>query len=172
MGGIAGNITGSIENCNNTGKVEGNLNIGGIIGFIRGNVTKCKNSGFINGGIADGSVSVSVGGVVGISRTGDVSLCVNTGEVNGSRNRVGGVIGDANGRVSKCVNNGKVVAGGHYAGGVLGHITTTTETVSNTVSFCYNTGAVYLKNDGTSTKPGGVVGRITRNIRWRNEKLL
>ena len=173
IGGIVGYIkNGKIKECENVGKIEGDIYTGGIVGFINGNITNCKNNGNVNGGIGNGNVSTRTGGVVGYISSGDISLCINNGEVNSSRNRVGGVIGDTNARVTKCVNNGKVSSEGNYLGGVCGHITTDTNIASNTISFCYNTGTVDSRKNVHDSRPGGVVGRITRNRRWRNDKLL
>ena len=164
IGGIVGYVNRPIilKESQNMGTIDGDLYIGGIAGYVIGELNKCINRGNINGGSSSDNASTRVGGVVGLSGPGNISLCINNGSVTGPKNRVGGVIGDiSSGKVYKCVNNGEVKSQGCYIGGVIGHITTDATTSSNTVSFCYNTGKVF-QNSSISAAPGGIVGRITR----------
>lgn len=114
----------------------------GLFGFAHG--ATIQNLGveksFIKG-------SNFVGGVVGQNYYGStVNNCYNTGEVSGTGNGVGGVVGLDEGTVSNCRNTGNV-SGTKYVGGVVGF------NCYGTVSDCYNTGTVSGGRD-----VGGVVG--------------
>ena len=154
VGGIVGNNSGTFENCAFTGSVSGDWYVGGVVGNNNGGtVTGCIFSG-------SGSVSVTgsyyVGGVVGKNSgsNGSVEKCHNTGSVSGSREDVGGVVGDNEGTVENCYNTG-AVSGldsgiGNRVGGVVGDN-------GGNVENCYNTGTVNVS--GNSSAVGGVVGR-------------
>ena len=85
VGGVVGNMmAGTVENCYNTGTVNGSSNIGCLVGKNNGNVKNCYNTGNVSG-------SSNVGGVVGYNYE-VVKNCYNTGNVSGSSN-VGEVVG-------------------------------------------------------------------------------
>ena len=159
VGGIVGNNSGTFENCAFTGSVSGDWYVGGVVGNNNGGtVTGCIFSG-------SGSVSVtgsySVGGVVGKNSgsNGSVEKCHNTGSVSGSREDVGGVVGDNEGTVENCYNTGAVSGldsgTGNRVGGVVGDN-------GGNVENCYNTGTVNVI--GNSSAVGGVVGRNDSSV--------
>ena len=159
VGGIVGNNSGTFENCAFTGSVSGDWYVGGVVGNNNGGtVTGCIFSG-------SGSVSVtgsySVGGVVGKNSgsIGSVEKCHNTGSVSGSREDVGGVVGDNEGTVENCYNTGAVSGldsgTGNRVGGVVGDN-------GGNVENCYNTGTVNVI--GNSSAVGGVVGRNDSSV--------
>ena len=148
VGGIVGNNSGTFENCAFTGSVSGDWYVGGVVGNNNGGtVTGCIFSG--SGSVTGVTGSYFVGGVVGKNSgsNGSVEKCHNTGSVSGSREDVGGVVGDNEGTVENCYNTGAVSGSGLYVGGVVGQN-------SGPVENCYNTGSGSVSGNFV----GGVVG--------------
>ncbi len=88
----AGGKSMSIENCTNTGNVTSTKGgvAGGIVGLSVSDVKGCTNSGTVTGNAA------SIGGIVGEQQNiGNVTDCINTGEVINTSNAygTGGIIG-------------------------------------------------------------------------------
>ncbi len=85
-----------------------------------------------------GNVSGSdnnTGGVVGVNY-GTLTNCYNTGDVSSSGGGVGGVVGwNFGGTLTNCYNTGSVVSSNDYIGGVVGH------NLGGTLTNCYNTGS-------------------------------
>ena len=162
VGGIAGQNNGNVINCAFTGSVSGDLHVGGVVGN--------NNGGTVTGCIFSGSGSVSgsdsVGGVVGgnSGSNGVVENCYNTGSVSGpnsgTRNYVGGVVGNNEASVTNCYNTGSVSGpdSGFFnaVGGVVGLNSSGDSSASASVTNCYNTGKVTGSAD--SSDVGGVVG--------------
>jgi hypothetical protein len=145
VGGVVGNADNysNIENCYNTGSVSGTHDgVGGVAGFDNKEIMNCYNTGSVSG-------AVGVGGVVGGAVV--VTTCYNTGTVSGT-SQVGGVAGDSAGAVTGCYNTG-AASGTSRVGGVDGY------NYYNTVSSCYNTGTA----SGTS-QVGGIVGYSTGTV--------
>ena len=117
----------------------------GFIGYL-GSGGVVKNLG-VAGTVTGGSYG-AVGGVVG-ANFGTVEISYNSGNVTGSGNDVGGVIGDngSGGKVTTSYNTGKV-SGNAYVGGVVG------DNSSGTVETSSNMGSV----TGSGNDVGGVVG--------------
>ena len=107
------------------------------------------------------SVSVAVGGFVGLARAGTVLTdCVNNGDIKG-KVVAGGIVGDSssNKTISGCKNYGDIVSyNGTWAitGGIVGCQRTYT-----TISECANYGDVTCGNGANSYAPGGIIGNIT-----------
>jgi len=177
IGGVAGsNVKGVVQNCYNTGTVNGSSYVGGVVGNNGSIVENCYNTGFVSGTIQyvggvvgnnstqnrstvtnsynTGTVSgnSSVGGVVGMMFYGTVENCSNTGTVNGS-SRVGGVVGymTNSSSVQNCYNTGSVSSSAGSTGGVVGY-----NSGQGTMQNCYNIGSV----SGTDNYVGGVVGMM------------
>ena len=132
VGGIAGYAYYcDIYSCSNSGDIEATYYVGGIAGnaVTYSEIYNCHNTGTITSTI----VSISyAGGIVGYGNT--VYNCYNEGNVNGSAQFVGGIVGYNSGSIYNCYNIGEVV-GDTYVGGVLGR-------GMGNVYNCYNTGAV------------------------------
>lgn len=170
VGGIAGysNNT-SITNCKNSATIFGYDNVGGIVGKISISSTKTFNENLNNGSINGNSY---VGGVIGSftvvgdsysSYNGTLTNLNNEGDVSGSGDRVGGVVGNAEGSskssydraviLSSCSNK-NIVNGANYTGGIIGY-----GSYLNEISACTNEGNVtgnnyvggYLGYSGTRT---------------------
>jgi hypothetical protein len=158
IGGIVATLVGPalIEDCTNSGAINGGQQVGGIVGLVRiGTVADvtvrgCSNTGEVKT-LYPASDSItnydSAGGIVGSADGMDNALgelaeliiedCVNSGNVSGTVNRIGGICGSASGRMQptdlriiNCVNTGNVAnlyTGGNpniiryiYVGGILG----------------------------------------------------
>ena len=146
VGGIVGYIDDSvngvtIQDCTNSGAVNGGDRTGGICGFADAGITGCTNDGAVTGSDRD------TGGVCGSANGGTIQDCTNTGTVTGRTQNTGGVCGYANCTVTGCYNTGRVSTG-KYVGGVCGY-----SDGSASVTDCYNTGD--LTGD---TYTGGVCG--------------
>ena len=119
-GGIVGSCGGSIDQCFNSGDIEGTGgDIGGITGG-RGIVSNCYNTGNISGG------GKNVGGIVGgITGSRKIINCYNTGSVYGTSGYIGGITGyvyNSSNVITYCYNTGSVTGSGSYIGGVIGYI--------------------------------------------------
>ena len=186
VGGLIGSATDCmIENCYNTGTVNGNIQVGGVVGGNGGTIDNCYNTGTVSGGGWVGGlsgmnygtvencyntgavtlieISYNIGGVVGFNGGGTVENCYNTGAVSGIGYNIGGVVGvngDAflafGGTVENCYNTGAVSGSGDYIGGVVGGN-------NDTVENCYNTG-VFTLNGTSGYCMGGVVGYNTGTV--------
>ena len=136
VGAIAGENSGTIENCSVSGNVEGNeLNVsyvGGITGKNQGTITACHSSATVKG--------INVGGIAGQSNA-FITACYSTGNVTVENNiasysYVGGVVGQNTVRanLTACYATGDVKGGGDYVGGVVGY------NAQGIVSHCYWSG--------------------------------
>nr|MCR5523041.1 ubiquitin family protein [Clostridia bacterium] len=149
VGGVAGNNSGIVQKCYNTGSVSGNEFVGGVVGDnVGGIIEYCYNTGNVSG-------YNFVGGVVGDNyHNSSVENCYNTGDVSGN-NYVGGVVGNNYEHISveNCYNTGSVIATEQhaYVGGVVGE-----NYFNSTISNCYNTGSVTAQRDNAYV--GGVAG--------------
>ena len=131
-------------------KFSGDLVIaGGVTGMNLGNVNNCTNK--VNVTVTDNkTIYTYVGGVSGVNY-GNVSNCSNQVIITATADaaQIGGVVGQnqSNGSIEICNNTGAVNGTGQdiYTGGVAGRN-------FNTISKCYNTGAV------SGTIAGGVAG--------------
>lgn len=167
VGGIVGQMGNysKLSGCTNKGYVTGTGNaVGGIMGFAGSgsaaatfDVTNCFNEGVVDG------VS-NVGGIVGqMGNYSNFSGCENIGDVTGTGNAVGGIVGLAgNGSTAfsnsivACTNSGKISGVGNV-GGVAGQ-------VGNFTNFGNSgdtTGKDASKNTGDVTGAGNAVGGIT-----------
>ncbi|GHV94144.1 hypothetical protein AGMMS50293_04640 [Spirochaetia bacterium] len=119
VGGIAGRVTnnGEIAYCSFIGPSEGKQYTGGIAGQV--DASTVRNS--LNGGTISGGTAT--GGIAGGSSASGSSyiMCKNTGEVRGSGDNTGGIVGINNGgTIRACHNTAGVIGGGMEAGGVAG----------------------------------------------------
>ena len=152
--GDGGNVTnltveGSVT-VNIPEKFSGDLVIaGGVTGMNLGNVNNCTNK--VNVTVTDNkTIYTYVGGVSGVNYS-NVSNCSNQVTITATADaaQIGGVVGQnqSNGSIENCNNTGAVNGTGQdiYTGGVAGRN-------FNTISKCYNTGAV------SGATAGGVAG--------------
>ena len=100
------------ENCS----VEGQYETGGIAGGANGNISNCENHAIVNG-------SYYVGGIVGICFDSENSItsCANYGEITGTEDFVGGIIGYfGEGSLQNSANNGNI-SGNARVGNLIGY---------------------------------------------------
>ena len=183
-GGVCGWNTGTIQNCYNTGEVNGaststfnRVYAGGVCGRNYGTIENCYNTGEVSGTATDYFGDVNAGGVCGTNEnSATIKNCYNTGEVSGEATGsdgwayVGGVCGyNYYGTIQNCYNTGEVSGTGTssygyvYAGGVCGRNT-------GTIQNCYNTGKVSSTSEYGFVYAGGVCGYnrgdTTQNCYW------
>ena len=100
------------ENCS----VEGQSETGGIAGGANGNISNCENHAIVKG-------LHSVGGIVGICFDSENSItsCANYGEITGTEDFVGGIIGYfGEGSLQNSANNGNI-SGNARVGNLIGY---------------------------------------------------
>ena len=116
LAGYAGSCV--IENIKTTGNcsVEGNYDTGGIAGRANGNISNCENHAIVKG-------LHSVGGIVGIcfDSGNSITSCANYGEITGTEDFVGGIIGYfGEGSLQNSANNGNIT-GDARVGNLIGY---------------------------------------------------
>jgi hypothetical protein len=121
----------------------------GLFGYAAAGST-ISNVHILSGTVTGAS---SVGGVAGFS-LGTITGCVNNGDIDGTGDNIGGVVGYLNGTsasITGCANKGTVTGAGNgnYVGGVVGHSTTT-----KPITGCKNSGVITGRY-----RVGGVLGR-------------
>lgn len=134
VGGIAGYINGTLQNCRTAGSIFGVYCVGGIAGACEGLVQNCVSNSSIAG-------SYSVGGIVGTGLS-SIQNCINIGNVKGDGD-VGGIAGYVyttsdieSFKIENCINTGSVTCSGENIGGITG-------TINNfTIQNCMVTGSV------------------------------
>ena len=152
VGAIAGENSGTIENCSVSGNVKGNgldvSYVGGITGKNQGTITGCATMGSVE--VANGTY---VGGIVGWHGDGTITDCHSSATVEGIA-YIGGVAGQSNDIITACYSTGNVTAKKNslddsFAGGVVG-----LNNDGAILTACYATGDV----GGGADYVGGVVG--------------
>ena len=116
LAGYAGSCV--IENIKTTRNcsVEGNYETGGIAGRANGNISNCENHAIVKG-------LHSVGGIVGIcfDSGNSITSCANYGEITGTEDFVGGIIGYfGEGSLQNSANNGNIT-GDARVGNLIGY---------------------------------------------------
>lgn len=117
---LVGQNSGTIENCNVSGNVEGENNIGGIcaVNNATGVIVNCNSSATL-------SASTNTGGIAG-KNDGTIKNCKSFGFINilsdKSYTNTGGICGYNNGTVENCENHAKLgyKHSGYNTGGVVG----------------------------------------------------
>lgn len=150
VGGIVGEQESgiSVTDCENRGKVEGKKRlVGGISGLALGNIEQCKNSGEIEGESSVGGIS----GAIGSKSEANIRNCYNEGKVigtglyNATTSAIGGIIGwttsTASGTIENNYNKG-LIKGINDIGGIIGK-NSQTFVVKN----CYNKGNIEGDNN-------------------------
>ncbi|MCH5239808.1 MAG: hypothetical protein J1F38_06265 [Muribaculaceae bacterium] len=126
-GGVTGRLieNGTIDQCSNYATINTGTNGGGIVGaaYRTASGVTATVSNCANYGNVTGS-SQGIGGIVGLS-SAVVTGCSNEGTVTGATTSTGGIVGQQNdaGSITNCTNSGKVVGGNNYgAGGIVGWV--------------------------------------------------
>ena len=166
-GGMVGvGINVNFDECQNGANAIGNYQCGGMVGKLYGgNITNCENYGWIYGGGA-GGIS-EIGGMVGRYEPDPllagspcenfIRNCHNYGDITGSSDDAGGIIGYAEGNcieklfIVDCSNSGVVVDNAHLAGGIIGDIGYIVRILN-----VYNTATI-----GARIGVGGIAGELS-----------
>ena len=165
IGGISGytNKQITIQKCNsNSQEIGGAQHVGGIVGQLAGSydcsIDNCNNDSNIVE-IKDSSVTTSdknFGGIVGDYKLCVVAKCTNKGNITVEGNKVGGILGYADGTgpttIDSCENTGSIDGAKINIGGIAGYINAT-----GTLKLCSNSGAI----NGTNNI-GGICGNLLR----------
>ena len=113
VGGIAGQIAGTLTNCYNTGSITASSEsvaafvVGGIAGQIAGTLTNCYNIGSISGTVSGENVRmIMAGGIAGVAM-GTITNCYNIGSISGTGDNarmamVGGIAAAGTGTIVNC----------------------------------------------------------------------
>jgi hypothetical protein len=150
MGGIVGKAYANVSGCVNAGKVISNgLYIGGIVGSLHtGSVFNCRNTADVS------TNSLYAAGIVGNS-SGNIDLCINTGNISAKEFTVGGIAAALNGgNITRSMNYGSVYGDGFYIGGIAGVVT------DGGISDCANFGNI----TATKLQAGGIAGYAINSV--------
>ena len=108
VGGVCGNLTGSISGCYNSSSVSGNSTAGGIMGNANyggsgiGVIRYCYNIGTVTVSQRDSYV----GGITGVAANKyDISNCLNCGKITGKGKNVGGIAGSTESNYINFIGN-------------------------------------------------------------------
>lgn len=178
--GLFGFLEGAaVRNLTVDGYVQGCDVVSGIAGGTRANSTieNCRNDCHVVSEFVTDSKSsfLYTGGIVGLARDTTIAGCANTGVVeargsysNSYASDVAGIVGVLNGNVivKNCYNTGEIkVTCDKLKEGTAGGIAGSNTSARNTVSDCYNLGAVTVKYNGNSdtytARVGGIMGYIS-----------
>lgn len=172
-GSIAGDMSGTMENCKSSAAIHGNQ-IGGIAGT--GNLIKdcvfsgelgamssaggicwngyvvedCRNEGTITS-LEEKEIPDASAGGIAVELFDYAKNCVNAGVVDGGIGNAGGIVAGGCELISDCRNEGTVSAA--IAGGIAGNC-------SGTVSNCENTGTVH--GTGKEGYGAGITGGMSK----------
>ena len=174
--GLFGGLKGAaVRNLTVDGYVQGCDFVSGIAGDASANSTieNCRNDCHVVSEYgADSGSFLYVGGIVGSAADTTIAGCVNTGvvEARGSNNFgsvAAGIVGIlyGNATVINCYNTGEInVTGDKLRESTAGGIAGKDLSAHNTVSDCYNVGAVTVEYTGNSDSyiamVGGIMGKI------------
>ena len=153
IGGLVGRNEGTITESAASGAVTGEQAVGGLVGYDRG----VSSGDSISASRASGNVTGSderVGGLVGQS-DGTIRASYATGAVTGPQ-RVGGLVGRLVGAIIAAYASGNVSGSGNAVGGLVGQSdsgNSFTATASSVLA-SYATGSV----SGGATNLGGLIG--------------
>lgn len=153
IGGIAGENSGTLENCSFTGSVKGENVIGGIAGENTeyGKVISCTASGNVTG-------ENSTGGIVG-KNSGFIQNCTNNSAVNTVYEEKKANISDIDADIGAIIENRKNTDEENEEESVLGHTDTggISGSSSGIIQGCKNNASVGYKHVGYNV--GGISGR-------------
>ena len=147
VGGLVGNNRSTITNSYATGAVEGDLYVGGLVGEnYYGTITNSYATGAVEG-------DRYVGGLVGFNSGGTITNSYATGAVEGDL-YVGGLVGYNGGTITNSYATGAVTGTRNYVGGLVGENYYGTITNSYTGIGSYAGGLVGENNYGAITNSG------------------
>lgn len=153
IGILAGSNAGSILDCVSRGSINAQSSVGGIVGINEetGSILRCRNEAQIDG-------KDKTGGIAG-NNEGEISDCVNAGNINTNQKVARQIDGDGSVTVSIPDAVTGVVADerANDTGGIAG-------ISSGTISHCTNEGTIGHEHLGSAT--GGIVGRQNGGVSY------
>ena len=166
FGGIAGNNSGSIQNCTSNNTINWGANggrIGGITANNTGSISGCTNNSMVTNigsytPISGGISAQNSGDIIGSNNLAPILTQSTYSQRNGYS---GGIVGQmTGGKISQCYSTGNITTeateykGNTYSGGVVAYIS------GGDVIDCYNTGDIYGEPNSSSAScyVGGIVG--------------
>lgn len=174
VGGIVGNIVtaGNVTDCVNRGAVKGGYLVGGIAGYLYGSndnsrkatLTACVNDAKVDAVSTSSTNASNVGGIVGCLGTfAKIDKGMNSGDVSGKKNYVGGVVGRSEATLPTkknfilySTNSADVTGAEQYVAGICGKDTITE------IKYCNNGGNVN-GTEGNISYIGGISGYNCEN---------
>ena len=170
-GAIVGEGTGTIVNCNVSGKVMGGntsdgSNTGGIVGSFSGALQNCIVDGSVIGGTSD-SESIT-GGIVGELWDSSIQNCNVTGPVNGAIawfSNTGGIVGNSIRSTIHNCNVSNYITGEKGMYSVTGGIVGETRFCDVTNCTVFNSAKVTGGDGGDRSWTGGIHGEDTSGTR-------
>ena len=154
LGGIAGYIDGTIDNCNNSGSVTHtnptetvagssfrNCTIGGVAGTVTGAISGCDNTGNVT---ASGSFCYSKAGTATQTFFGGVTGYAGSSVTRCTNNKPLSVTAIMNSTSTSATHNG-------YFGGIAGYVAAATDG-------CTNSGALNISTTFNTSWVGGIAG--------------
>ena len=118
VGGLVGLNNGGISTSSATGTVIGGSLVGGLVGYNSGSIWASRASADVTATRTDGDSRA--GGLVGQNDTATISRSHASGNVTGSHNSVGGLVGHNIGPISGSTARGTVTTTGDNVGGLVG----------------------------------------------------
>lgn len=188
VGGIVGELNGSIDSCSNASDIEVSFNkdqrVGGVTGLAWGqnegsvdSIYHCSNSGNVMSRSPDHYRESRVGGIVGWSGI-PILYSQNTGSIHGEYGDVGGIVGSRDGisygEVDYCENSGTVSSESLHAGGIAGYGSTVRRSVNKgRVEGIFAGGIVGDAGSATlCINDGSVKGRVVGGITGMTNRTL
>lgn len=166
FGGIAGNNSGSIQNCTSNNSINWGANggrIGGITANNTGSINNCTNNGAITNlgaytPISGGISALNSGNIISSNNLSPIVTKSMSSQKSGYS---GGIVGQmTKGTISQCYNLGAITAeateykASAYSGGIVAYIS------GGNILDCYNTGDIYGETNSSSAScyVGGIIG--------------
>lgn len=146
--------------------LEGFIKVGGIAGETSGTILNCEISGSSENSkiYAKGNDNAYLGGISGNMLEGEIAYCVNRCNVKGESGSVGGIVGNVTvkatnpAKISYCSNLATVNSDiKSPIGGIVGNVGGSGDTGFN-IGHCYNQGNVSGNN--ANNQVGGIIGRV------------
>lgn len=156
VGGFAGKLYGTIENCVNRMLPDASKSSGSYAG---GFAAQALNGARIVDCVNEANIAASLGyagGFVAAGASGmTIENCINKGNISAKGPSAGGFAASSGGSFINCINEGSVSAT-MFAGGIVAR---NTGTLQSTYKGCRNSGTITTQNGSM----GGIIGSVPLN---------
>jgi len=150
IGSFAGENSGSVASCYNSGMVRGDSSVGGLVGWNRGIITASYNTCTVHGESQMEKYTARASGGITGRNAGSILESYNAGMIYGD-NSVGGIVGSNSGNITTSYNRG-MVQGERNVGGLVGYDN------DGSVATSYSTASVIGEEN-----IGGLIGNNYKN---------